>query len=74
MSDLNRRIQKLEAALKPRSKGHRIVICVRGAGYSPRPYALTEEQAEQEVARLEAKGYEVDMICFVSGDDSSNEG
>ena len=65
MSSLDHRLQRLEVALNPRSKGHRIVIGVRGGdGLAPLSDALPEEEAKQEVVRLRQEGREVTLVLF----------
>lgn len=59
MSSLDHRLQRLEEALNPRSKGHRIVMCG-----GPRSDWPSMEEAEQEAARLRREGYEVTLILF----------
>ncbi len=59
MSSLDHRLQRLEDALTPRSKGHRIVM-----GGGPRSDWPSAEAAEQEAARLRHEGYEVTLILF----------
>jgi len=62
MSSLDHRIQRLEEALQPRSKGHRFIIV--GDSLSPRP-ALSQEEGDREAARLKHEGYTVTIIRFV---------
>ena len=62
MSNLERRFQLLEEALKPGSKGCRILI----AGLDgPRSDGLSEEEAGRKVTRLTQEGYKVTTIRFV---------
>lgn len=62
MSNLDHRLQRLEEALHPRSKGHRIVL---GGNSPPRPAWPSAEEAEQEAARLRQEGYDVRLIIFL---------
>ena len=63
MSSLDHRLQRLEEALQPRSKGQRFVM-----GVGPCSDSLSAKEAEQEAARLRQEGYEVTIIRFVSTD------
>ena len=66
MSSLEHRLQRLEEALNPRSKGHQIVM-----GGGPCSDSLSEEEAKQEAARLRQEDYEVTIIRFVGAEQAA---